>query len=215
MNSQVSSQMPSCLGTGREAAIAWHALVDDARAFVLVVDPSGRVEYLSAAAGEALGATLQGRLLGDTTGAARELATICHDAVASGRTETVRVMLRGHLLRCVVRPVGGKALVVARHVAPADPMKDTPEPGVVVAKSEDLGPLAILTTREVEILRLIGLGLSSADIAARLGRSVKTVEWHRVSLGDKLGVSNRVELARLAIAAGLVSPGPVQGPVKP
>jgi DNA-binding CsgD family transcriptional regulator len=56
-----------------------------------------------------------------------------------------------------------------------------------------------------EILKLIGIGLSTADIAKRLGRSVKTVEWHRVSLGDKLGVTNRVELARIAIAAGLVS----------
>jgi DNA-binding NarL/FixJ family response regulator len=54
-------------------------------------------------------------------------------------------------------------------------------------------------------LKLIGIGLSTADIARRLERSVKTVEWHRVSLGEKLGVTNRVELARIAIAAGLVS----------
>jgi DNA-binding NarL/FixJ family response regulator len=33
---------------------------------------------------------------------------------------------------------------------------------------------------------------------------VKTIEWHRVSLGTKLGVTNRVELARIAIRAGVV-----------
>jgi DNA-binding NarL/FixJ family response regulator len=47
--------------------------------------------------------------------------------------------------------------------------------------------------------------MSTIDIAKHLGRSVKTIEWHRVSLGEKLGVVNRVELARIAIAAGMVS----------
>ena len=57
----------------------------------------------------------------------------------------------------------------------------------------------------MEILRLIGEGLSTSEIAENLHRSVKTVEWHRVSLGNKLGVTNRVELARIAISAGLVT----------
>jgi DNA-binding NarL/FixJ family response regulator len=75
---------------------------------------------------------------------------------------------------------------------------------VVRAKHDDLGVLGALTTREMEILRLIGKGLSTADIAKQLHRSVKTIEWHRVSLGTKLGVTNRVELARIAIRAGVV-----------
>jgi DNA-binding NarL/FixJ family response regulator len=70
---------------------------------------------------------------------------------------------------------------------------------------DDMGPLASLTSRELDIIRLIGAGLSTAEIAKRLHRSVKTIEWHRVSLGNKLGVANRVELARIAIGAGLVS----------
>jgi DNA-binding CsgD family transcriptional regulator len=46
---------------------------------------------------------------------------------------------------------------------------------------------------------------------------VKTIEWHRVSLGEKLGVVNRVEIARIAIAAGLVGvdePAPVSPAAK-
>lgn len=60
-----------------------------------------------------------------------------------------------------------------------------------------------LTPREREVLDLIGRGLSTAEIAERLHRSQKTVKSHRLALGRKLGVSNRVELARVAIEAGL------------
>jgi len=74
---------------------------------------------------------------------------------------------------------------------------------VVRATVNDAGPLKSLTRREFEVLGLIGEGLSTAAIAQRLGRSVKTVEGHRVALGSKLVVANRVELARIAIRAGL------------
>ena len=62
-----------------------------------------------------------------------------------------------------------------------------------------------LTPREREILIMIGEGNSLAEIAQKLHRSLKTVESHRLSLGRKLAVSNRVELAKIAIAEGLVS----------
>ncbi|NBC10716.1 MAG: PAS domain S-box protein [Planctomycetes bacterium] len=60
-----------------------------------------------------------------------------------------------------------------------------------------------LTNREREVLGLIGQGYSLAEIADQLYRSQKTIQTHRLSLGRKLGVNNRVELARIAIAAGL------------
>jgi PAS domain-containing protein len=52
-------------------------------------------------------------------------------------------------------------------------------------------------------LALIGQGLSTAEIARRLYRTVKTIESHRLMLGKRLGARNRVELARIAIQAGL------------
>ncbi|MEO1236442.1 MAG: LuxR C-terminal-related transcriptional regulator [Planctomycetota bacterium] len=60
-----------------------------------------------------------------------------------------------------------------------------------------------MTPREKLVLSLIGRGFSIPQIADRLFRSVKTIETHRQSLGRKLGVSNRVELARIAIQTGL------------
>ncbi|MCZ6835312.1 MAG: PAS domain S-box protein [Planctomycetota bacterium] len=63
--------------------------------------------------------------------------------------------------------------------------------------------LSKLTPREYEILDLIGRGLSTAEIASQLHRSEKTIKSHRLALGRKLKVSNRVALARIAIEEGL------------
>lgn len=64
-----------------------------------------------------------------------------------------------------------------------------------------------LTPRQREVLALIGQGLSTAEIARRLYRTVKTIESHRLMLGKRLGARNRVELARIAIQAGLTDLG--------
>lgn len=67
-----------------------------------------------------------------------------------------------------------------------------------------LGQLDVLTPRELEVLTLLGQGLSIKDIAATLHRSVKTVERHREAIGIKLNQSKAVALANLARDAGLV-----------
>ncbi|HET9819713.1 MAG TPA: AAA family ATPase [Rhodanobacteraceae bacterium] len=56
-----------------------------------------------------------------------------------------------------------------------------------------------LTPREAEVLRLLCEGLSNAGIAARLHRSVRTVDHHLAAILAKLGVSSRTE----AVAAAL------------
>ena len=58
-------------------------------------------------------------------------------------------------------------------------------------------PLALLRPRELEVFRLIGQGLKTSDIGARLGISRHTVETHRKNITAKLGVSG-AELVRLA-----------------
>lgn len=60
--------------------------------------------------------------------------------------------------------------------------------------------LRSLSDRELEVLRLIGEGMSTAEIAAALNRSVKTVESHRAALKTKLGAQSNAELIRIAVA---------------
>lgn len=63
--------------------------------------------------------------------------------------------------------------------------------------------ISALTQREQQVLAMIGRGYSIPKIAEKLFRSQKTIETHRQSLGRKLGASNRVQLARIAIQVGL------------
>jgi len=67
-----------------------------------------------------------------------------------------------------------------------------------------LGNLDTLTAREIEVLALLGQGLSVKAIAKTLFRSASTIENHRDSIGKKLAVSRGVELALIAHNAGLV-----------
>jgi len=63
-----------------------------------------------------------------------------------------------------------------------------------------------LTEREREVLHLIADGLSSKEIAQRLGVSLKTVESHRANVMEKLDIHKVSGLVRFAIRAGLVAP---------
>jgi DNA-binding NarL/FixJ family response regulator len=60
-----------------------------------------------------------------------------------------------------------------------------------------------LTTREVEVLRLVAEGLTDAEVAARLFLSPRTVSTHLRAIYGKLDVSSRTAAARLAAEYGL------------
>ncbi len=61
-----------------------------------------------------------------------------------------------------------------------------------------------LTSREVDVLRLVALGLSDADVAERLVLSVRTVNAHLRSIYRKVGVSTRAAAGRFAQENGLL-----------
>jgi DNA-binding NarL/FixJ family response regulator len=63
-----------------------------------------------------------------------------------------------------------------------------------------------LTPRELEIVKLIAEAHSTKEIAELLVISPKTVERHRANILEKLGMHDRVELARYAIRRGLIEP---------
>ncbi len=62
-----------------------------------------------------------------------------------------------------------------------------------------------LTPREVEVLRLIVAGYTNPSIAQRLCISVRTVEFHRRNIREKLDVKGRAELVRYALHHGLMA----------
>jgi DNA-binding NarL/FixJ family response regulator len=70
-------------------------------------------------------------------------------------------------------------------------------------EKEDLGPLASLSPRERQVLRLIAEGKTSKDIAMMLDLGLQTVRTYRKTLMKKLGVTNVAGLTQMAFAAGL------------
>jgi DNA-binding NarL/FixJ family response regulator len=72
--------------------------------------------------------------------------------------------------------------------------------------AEPASRLSALSTREQQVLRLIGKGMSRVDIARVLHRSPKTVDSHQSAIMNKLNIHDRVELVRYAIRERLVEP---------
>ena len=61
-----------------------------------------------------------------------------------------------------------------------------------------------LTARERQVLLLTAEGLTSKEIAGRLGISPRTADVHRAHVIQKLGLRNRVEAVRYALTTGMV-----------
>jgi DNA-binding NarL/FixJ family response regulator len=72
-------------------------------------------------------------------------------------------------------------------------------------KSEQHVAVASLTDRELQVLRHLGVGRSTAEIAALLCVSPKTIGAHRENLKRKLSLSNANQLA--SAAASMVAEG--------
>jgi DNA-binding NarL/FixJ family response regulator len=67
-------------------------------------------------------------------------------------------------------------------------------------------PADPLTTRERQVLQLVGEGKSSKEVAAFLGISLKTAESHRTRIMQKLDIHETASLVRYAIRRGLIQP---------
>jgi DNA-binding CsgD family transcriptional regulator len=201
----------------QDLAVLWTALIEDASAAVKIITTTGHIIFANEFACNFYGTPamrqLTGRSLRDFLDDAvvNERLSVAQEVVNTGSPLALEGMLKGKLVRSVFRllpgrPTAGSCLLVVTRVCTEQATNRIGNAQIPVRKAQfhDHGELGKLTARELEILKLIGIGLSTAEIADKLGRSVKTVEWHRVSLGEKLGITNRVELARIAIAAGIV-----------
>jgi DNA-binding NarL/FixJ family response regulator len=81
-------------------------------------------------------------------------------------------------------------------------VRDREEPEVVPASDEARELFAELTEREQDVARGVARGLSNAEIAAELYLGVPTVKTHVGRVFNKLGVANRVHVARVVQDAG-------------
>ena len=75
-------------------------------------------------------------------------------------------------------------------------------PSATAPKAEAANKLE-LTERQAEVLRLIAIGHSAKDIANTLNISVRTAEFHRAAIMQRLGLHSTAQLTRYAIAHDL------------
>jgi len=114
-----------------------------------------------------------------------------------------REALQSGVLGYVLKEAADKELVTAVRMAADGRTYLQPELGARLATDpgdDDDG----LSDRERDVLKLIALGHTNAEIGEQLYLSVRTVESHRAHIQQKLGLSKRSELVRYALDRGLL-----------
>jgi DNA-binding CsgD family transcriptional regulator len=204
----------------------WNAIDGDPLTSVLVMTPGARVLHANTQAARFLvepsaePSTLQNRSIEDALPrtAGLHYAQLLSQVQSSGTPLLLREIWQGRQL--VTRfqfvrfdrgddaaYVEGVFLAVGRRVEGSleDALSTETDATRLIAPYVHLGPLSVLSDRELEVLSLLCTGLTAKDIAKRLDRSFKTVENHRYVIGRKLGATDRHALAAIAIRAGLTS----------
>lgn len=116
---------------------------------------------------------------------------IAHEAVASPHT----VNGEGRMMRAALLSLFPNVLEFGHAVGSAAIR--------LVIRAHEWGPLEDLTRCQLDTLRHVSMGLSNIDIAGRIFRTKRAVEWHIRFLHDTLGIHNRERLAMLGREAGL------------
>jgi two-component system, NarL family, response regulator NreC len=104
----------------------------------------------------------------------------------------------------VLKEAADSELVQAVRSAAAGDTYLQPALGARMAAGRDEHDNDELSERERDVLRLIALGHTNAEVAEQLFISIRTVESHRAHIQQKLGLSSRAELVRYALEHGMV-----------
>jgi len=148
----------------------------------------------------------------------RERLMIGLRAVRNGRPILVRTIWHGHQMFSWLYPLdtasepgsddpNARVMIVSRRVAAGQDVNEFLDDGTEMIESEvmRLGKIDVLSPREMEVLAMVGQGMSIREIAQVLCRSEKTIQNHRDSIGSKLGLGNRVKVAEVAKQAALTT----------
>ena len=119
-----------------------------------------------------------------------------------------REVLRAGADGFVLKEAADGELTSAVRAAAAGERYLNPRLGAIIAAAPDVppGPPDDLSDREAEVLRLVALGHTNAEISAQLYLSVRTVESHRAHIQTKTGRTTRAELVAYAREHGLMPP---------
>jgi two-component system response regulator NreC len=117
-----------------------------------------------------------------------------------------RAALRAGALGFVLKEAADTELVEAVRAAATGVSYLNPQLGALIAAQPDIepGPPDDLSEREVEVLRLVALGHTNAEISEQLFLSVRTVESHRAHIQHKIGRTTRADMVAYVREHGLM-----------
>jgi DNA-binding CsgD family transcriptional regulator len=190
----------------------WLILKSQPGVGVLIVDEDGVVRFCNEQAKEIyyghnfnpIGLTIE-QIEGPEFAAER--MPVIRKVIESGEPVILRHVRGGKNTEALIWPMqkieGRKAQVIAitRQLLEAE-VADNPYE-CIDSKLVDLGPLDVLTRREIEVLALVGHGMPLKAIASQLGVAQRTVERYRTDIARKLNINSIAEAARLVQIAGL------------
>ncbi|MBK9188036.1 MAG: response regulator transcription factor [Phycisphaerales bacterium] len=197
--------------------VAWGCLASAPGTCVYLQDANGAFLYANAQLSEVLfGAQGRDR---DIAGCGTHevlpelLACECdrrrETARRTGKPVLARLLWKGHQFQLWTTPVPPESpdeqltyLTIAR-VVEGDIASLNSTDEIQESQFVSLGDLDVLSPGELEVLALLGQGLSAKEIAKVLGRSARTIEGRRAAIGHKLDINDRVTLAQIAQRAGL------------
>jgi DNA-binding CsgD family transcriptional regulator len=202
---------------GREVRdVAWDVLASDPTVGLSIVDEDARTLFCNARAAEYYlgpGGTPDKCLGLDWASALPPKAVDLRKEILAKAREhqgpiVVRTILGGLQIYAVIYPIpprNGERMqfVHILRSVPGGASEYFRSMPLIETEEVDLGPLNVLSPRELEVLALVGQNLSSKAIGAVLHRSEKTIENHRYAISKKLKGASAVELASIARQAGL------------
>ncbi len=178
-----------------------------------VVDRAGTIRFVNARAAELFLRSTPQEMLDKALDEvfspawAAERFAIFDQIIRTGRPVVMRHVRNGVQLQSTIRRIGEHnddvPIFLIITIEGENALADSGAFDVVESDLINLGPLDPLTPRELEVLALIGHGMSSKQVAKALCRSVRTVEKHCDAIREKLNGANRVQVADFARQAGL------------
>ena len=100
-------------------------------------------------------------------------------------------------------PPSDRVLVISQSYSADFPTLGMTAPEVIRSEYIDLGPLSVLTRRELEVLALLGHGMSVPSTASMLHRSPKTIERHKSAISQKLNIRGQADMVEIVTRIGL------------
>jgi DNA-binding CsgD family transcriptional regulator len=199
-----------------DAASLWAAITHTPGVGVSITDAAGNLLFVNDTAkllfSESLEVDYRGKTIHDfhSREFADERLAMIGRVLQDGKPLSINHIYHGRRIQSTVwpvrdrRPPYGRAIVVS-HERSHDPITPVLAGDCETISSAyiDLGPLNVLTHRELEVLVLLGHGMSVPDAAALLVRSPKTIQRHKSSISEKLGARGQADLVAIVTSIGL------------